>query len=76
MQLAEMSISSSIDDIAEAEEKTQCDLAALVRRVRELDPHRERAQVQELLGRTRVLRISLASMAKKRAGMQTNLETL
>jgi hypothetical protein len=76
MQLAEISVSSSINDITEAETKTQRELAALVKRVRELDPKRQRAQVQELLGRTRVLRSSLASMAKKRTGMQANLETL
>jgi len=76
MQLAEMSVSSSITDIAEAETKSKRELTMLVKKVRELDPVRQRAQVQELVGRTRVLRTSLANMAKKRAGMEQNLETL
>jgi hypothetical protein len=76
MQLAEMSVSASIADIGEAEAKSKRELTALIKRVRELDPVRQRAHVQELLGRTRVLRASLAGMAKKRAGMEQNLETL
>lgn len=76
MQLAEMSVSSSIADISEAENKSKRELSALIKRVRELDPSRQRGQVQELLCRTRVLRSSLAGMAKKRAGMEQNLETL
>jgi len=76
MQLAEMSVTASIADITEAEEKTKRELGALVRRVREMDPKRQRGQVHELLSRTRVLRGSLASMGKKRAGMEQNLETL
>jgi hypothetical protein len=76
MQLAEMSVASSIADIAEAEEKSTRELAALVKRVRDLDPKRHRGQVLDLLARTRVLRGSLAGMAKKRGGMEQNLETL
>ncbi len=76
MQLAEMSVLSSIADIAEAEAKCKRELETLVRRVRELDAKRSRAQVLDLLGRTRVLRASLAGMAKKRGGMEQNLETL
>jgi hypothetical protein len=76
MQLAEMSVASSIADIAEAEEKSTRELAALVKRVRDLDPKRHRGQVLDLLARTRVLRCSLAGMAKKRGGMEQNLETL
>ena len=76
MQLAEMSVAASIADIAGAEDKSKRELAVLVKRVRELDPARNRSQVLDLLARTRVLRASLASMAKKRAGMEQNLETL
>ena len=76
MQLAEMSVSASVADIAGAEDKSKRELAALVKRVRELDPARNRGQVLDLLSRTRVLRGSLASMAKKRSGMEHNLETL
>lgn len=76
MQLAEMSVTSSIADIAEAEAKSKRELETLVKRVRELDPKRSRAQVLDLLARTRVLRASLAGMAKKRSGMEQNLETL
>jgi|LauGreDrversion4_2_1035121.scaffolds.fasta_scaffold59546_4 hypothetical protein len=76
MQLAEMSVTASIADISGAEDKSKRELAALVKRVRELDPARNRSQVLDLLARTRVLRASLASMAKKRSGMEQNLETL
>ena len=76
MQLAEMSVAASIADIAGAEDKSKRELAVLVKRVRELDPARNRSQVLDLLARTRVLCASLASMAKKRAGMEQNLETL
>ena len=76
IQTAEMSVSNSIGELQAAEEKTTKELAALVKRVRVLDTKKQRHQVQELLGRTRVLRNSLASIGKKRAGMEQNLETL
>jgi len=62
MHLAEMSVSASVADIAGAEDKSKRELAALVKRVRELDPARNRGQVLDLLSRTRVLRGSLASI--------------
>jgi hypothetical protein len=61
-----------IGELEGLEEET----VVLRKRVRELDPARNRSQVLDLLARTRVLRASLASMAKKRAGMEQNLETL
>ena len=76
MQLAEMSVAASIADITEAENKSKRELGALVKRVRELDPVRQRGQVQEFISRTRMLRASIAGMAKKRTGMEQNLETL
>ena len=76
MQLAEMSVAASIADINEAENKSKRELGALVKRVRELDPVRQRGQVQEFISRTRMLRASIAGMAKKRTGMEQNLETL
>jgi hypothetical protein len=76
IQTAEMSVSNSIGELVAAEEKTTRELSLLVNRVRSLDAKKQRNQVQELLGRTRVLRNSLASISKKRAGMEQNLETL
>ena len=76
MQLAEMSVAASIADITEAENKSKRELGALVKRVRELDPVRQRGQVQEFISRTRMLRASIAGMTKKRTGMEQNLETL
>jgi hypothetical protein len=76
MHLAEMSVMASITDISTAEEKTKTELGALARRVREMDPVRQRGQMQEILGRSRMLRGTLANMAKKRVGMEQHLETL
>ena len=76
MQLAEMSVSASISDIEEAQHKSKKELGTLVQRVREMDPVKQRMQVQEVLGRSRLLRSSLAALSKKRAGMEQNLETL
>ena len=76
MQLAEMSVSASISDIEEAQHKSKKELGTLVQRVREMDPVKQRMQVQEVLGRSRLLRSSLAALSKKCAGMEQNLETL
>ena len=76
MQLAEMSVSASISDIQEAQLKSKKELGTLVQRVRDMDPVKQRLQVQEVLGRSRLLRSSLAALSKKRAGMEQNLETL
>jgi len=76
MQLAEMSVSASISDIEEAQHKSKKELGTLVQRVREMDPVKQRMQVQEVLGRSRLLRSSLAALSKKRSGMEQNLETL
>jgi hypothetical protein len=76
MHLAKMSVLTSIADITDAEEKTKKDLGALVRSCRELDPGKNRGQMQEILGRSRMLRSTLANMSKKRVGMQQHLETL
>lgn len=76
MHLAEMSVMASITDITAAEDKTKAELAALARRVREMDPGKHRGKMQELLGRSRMLRSTLASMGKKRVGMEQHLETL
>ena len=76
MQLAEMSVSASISDIEEAQHKSKKELGTLVQRVRDMDPVKQRLQVQEVLGRSRLLRSSLAALSKKRAGMEQNLETL
>jgi len=76
MHLAEMSVLASIADISTAEEKTKTELGALARRVREMDPVKQRGQMQEILGRSRMLRGTLANMGKKRVGMEQHLETL
>jgi hypothetical protein len=76
MHLAEMSVLASIADICTAEEKTKTELGALARRVREMDPVKQRGQMQEILGRSRMLRGTLANMGKKRVGMEQHLETL
>jgi len=76
MHLAEMSVLASIADISTAEEKTKTELGALARRVREMDPAKQRGQMQEILGRSRMLRGTLANMGKKRVGMEQHLETL
>lgn len=76
MHLAEMSVIASITDISTAEEKTKTELAGLARRVRAMDPSKNRGQMQELLGRSRMLRGTLANMGKKRVGMEQHLETL
>ena len=76
IQLAEMSVASSIHDIVQAENKSTRELSTLVARVRELNPQRNRGQVLELLSRTRVLRATLACLAKKRTGMEQSLEAL
>ena len=76
MQLAEMSVSASISDIQEAQLKSKKELGTLVQRVRDMDPVKQRLQVQEVLGRSRLLRSSLAALSKKRSGMEQNLETL
>ena len=76
MHLAEMSVIASITDISTAEEKTKTELGALARRVREMDPAKQRGQMQEILGRSRMLRGTLANMGKKRVGMEQHLETL
>ncbi len=76
MQLAEMSVLGRISDITKAEEETKKELVTIVRFVGEMDPQQQRGQVQDLLGRKRVLRGSLAIMTKKRSVMDQNLETL
>ena len=76
IHLAEMSVTASVADISSAEQKIKDELGSLVRRIRELDPQKQRGAAQEILGRSRMLRGTLASMSKKRTGMQQHLETL
>jgi len=76
IHLAEMSLSASIADIAAAEQKTKDELTVLVRRIREIDPAKQRGQAQEILSRSRMLRATMSNMSKKKNGMQLQLETL
>lgn len=75
MFLAEMSMSASIADIEQAENKTKKELAVIAESVRR-DGIKNKFAMKDMLMRSRMLRSNLALMAKKRMGMEQHLETL
>jgi hypothetical protein len=75
MFLAEMSMSASIADIQQAENKTKKELAVIAESVRR-DGVKNKFAMKDMLMRSRMLRSNLALMAKKRMGMEQHLETL
>jgi len=76
INLAEMSLQNSINEISTVETKAKQELQQLVNKVRTLDPTRQKALLHEILRRSRVLRGTLSSTQKKRLGMEHHLETL
>ena len=76
MNIANASLIDSIDEIKAVELNAKHELRDLVAKVKSLDTVRQRASLHELLRRSKVLRNTLASTAKKRMGMEQHLETL
>jgi hypothetical protein len=76
MLIAEMSVSSSIGELVQAENATKKELSLIVDRVRATQSSKSKNGLKDLLLRSRVLRGTLASMGKKRMSMEKQLETL
>lgn len=75
MLIAEMSVSSSIGELVQAENATKWELSIIVDRVRATQSSKSKNGLKELLLRSRVLRGMMASMGKKRMSMEKQLET-
>jgi hypothetical protein len=76
MLIAEMSVSSSIGELVQAENNTKQELSVIVERVRATQLSKSRSGLKDLLLKSRVLRGTLASINKKRMSMEKQLETL
>lgn len=76
LALAELSLSSSINELKSAESRLNNDLRELVVKVRQIDPQKQRATLTENLTKSRAVRTSLANLQKKRITMEQHMETL
>ena len=76
MLMAEMSVTASICELVQAENKTKCELSAIVDSVRSAQDSRNKSRLKELLHRSRMLRGTLGTMSMKRMNMEKQLETL
>ena len=76
LNIANSSLIDSIDEIKFVEQNAKHELQDLVAKVKSLDSAKHKASLHELLRRSRVLRNTLATTAKKRMGMEQHLETL
>ena len=76
LALAELSLSSSINELKSAESRLNNDLKELVVKVRQIDPQKQRATLNENLTKSRAVRTSLANLQKKRITMEQHMETL
>ena len=76
MLLAEISVTSSITELMQAENATKKELADVVQRVRVAQQQKSKAGIKDLLHRSMHLRTTLATISAKRMGMQKQLETL
>jgi hypothetical protein len=76
MLIAEMSVTTSINDLIHAENNTKRELAIIVDKVKVLQSTRTKAGMTDLLLKSRMLRNTLGSMNKKRLSMEKQLETL
>lgn len=76
MLLAEISVTSSITELMQAEDTTKKELAAIVVKVRIAQKNRNKTGIKDLLQRSLQLRTVLATIGAKRMNMQKQLETL
>ena len=76
MYMAEMSVTASICELVQAENTSKRELSAIVDRVRATQESKSKSGLKNLLLKSRVLRSTLATMGKKRMGMEKQLETL
>jgi hypothetical protein len=76
MLMAEMSVTASICELVQGENKTKRELSAIVDSVRSAQDSRNKGRLKELLHRSRMLRGTLGTMGMKRMGMEKQLETL
>ena len=74
--LAEMGISGSLAELRSIECRTKQELGELVTQVKTMNPKRHRAEMFELVRRSRLLRSKLDNTTKKKIGMEHHLETL
>lgn len=76
MLLAEISVTSSISELVQAEDNTRKELEGIVQRVRIAQQQKNKSSMKDLLQRSMLLRTTLATIGVKRMGMQKQLETL